>query len=184
MIRFLLLLCLAMPAFATPISITDAGCPSQSIDIVSGQLVCVPVVVPPPPPPPPVGAACPVAPNLFNSGVVITGGPFTNCGETTNLRSPNPTAAYWHITGSSGRGFSQCIQPGSWAQEQWRYQNGTVIVNSGDTRIILNDTVTGNLVLNSSRVKINTINGKFVSGDVICGPNAHNVEFNGECVCP
>ena len=180
----LILTLLAFPALATPISITEAGCPSQMLDIQGGQLVCFTAPPPPPPPPPPpVGAACPVAPNLNNLGPVINGMYFTDCGQNTQLRSPNPTATYWHLVGGLANRYSMCIQPGSFQQEAWRFPGGNVTISNNDMRLILNENISGNLTISGSRINLTTINGKGVNGDVICGANAHNVEINGECVC-
>lgn len=187
--KYLLIVLLSAPLMAAPVDISDAGCPSQLLDSIEGQLTCVVPVEPEPEPDPlpdPIGAACPVQPVLVQ-GPQVNGAYFYDCGEATQLRSPDPTRLYWHIGGGGttyGTGMSMCISPGSIAQEAWRYPNGNVTFANSDQRLILDETISGNLTVNAARLDIDTINGKFVAGDVICGPNASNVSFNGECICP
>lgn len=190
------LLLLPMYALAAPLDISESGCPSQVIDIASGQLICVrpqpPAPDPVPDPEPPTQpASCSDAPRLNTLGaVVMVNGRqtlFTDCGEPTQLRSPSPSSFYWHIGGGGatlqGSTFSLCAMPGSMEAEAWRYPGGNLTIWTNDQRILLNTTIRGNLVVNGSRQKISMVNGHSVMGDVTCGPNARDVEFNGQCVC-
>lgn len=178
------LACLAVLAFAAPISITPEDCPSQEIDIVDGQLVCVD---PQNPPPPPAGA-CAVAPNLYGQGGGA-GYPFFDCGESTQLRSPLPTYIESHYNGALGSGYSYCIMPPTWS-EWWAVNefsnNGQYHVPwaNSDSRTLIAQSVPGSMSFNGQRMQIELINGATIEGGWSCGPNASNVELNGECVCP
>ena len=136
------------------------------------------------PNPSPVGA-CSVPPNLNNLGPVVQGAYFTNCGEPTQLRTPDPTDTYFHISGASnsqGSTYSICLMPGSFNSQQ-QFPAGNVTIGTSDQRLILNENIRGNLTINGSRLSIATINGKVVQGNVTCGANAHNVQFNSDCIC-
>lgn len=138
-------------AFAAPLDISEAGCPTQVLDIVSGQLMCVVPPEPEPEPPPPMGA-CATGPNLNNFGPV-TGQWFTDCGVQTQLRSPSPTSLYYHIgasgTSTQGSGYSMCVAPGSIAAWEWnnRYPNGTVNIYTSDQDIHITDVINGRIVV-------------------------------------
>lgn len=136
--------------------------------------------------PPPVAQGCPVQPVLQFSGPVINGAYFYDCGEPTQLRSPEPTKTYWHIggAGAQGSGFSYCLAAGSFDQDAFRYPEGNVTITTNDQLLYLADTVDGNLTLDGDRLNLTTVGAGRVVGSVICGPNASNVEFNGECICP
>ena len=188
-----ILLLFPLYAWSAPLDISDSGCPSQIIDLASGQLICVrpqpPAPDPGPPPPPPPVASCSEGPRLNNLGaVVILNGQrtmFSDCGEPTQLRSPSPSSFFWHTGGGGttlqGSTYSMCVLPGSF--ESWRYPGGNVTISTNDQRIVFNTSISGNLVVNGSRQRINMINGHSVMGDVTCGPNARDVQFNGQCVC-
>ena len=188
-----LLLILPLYASAAPLDISDDGCPSQTIDIAGGQLVCVATQAPPPEPEPgpepepepePVGA-CAVGPNLNGYGPVINRQYFTDCGEATQLRAPLPTRTYWHIGGSGAQGstYTMCLDVGSFDQDAWRYPGGNVTISTSDQVLLLRDTIDGSLTFTGQRVRLRTIGNGAISGGVVCGPGARNIEVNGSCVC-
>lgn len=135
--------------------------------------------------PPPVAQGCPIGP-MLREGPMVNGQYFYDCGEATQLLAPEPTKTFWHIGGggtSYGTGMSMCLSPGSFAQDHWRYPEGNVTFANSDQRLILDDTILGDLILAGARLQIQTRNGT-VQGNVICGAGASNVELDGECICP
>ncbi len=143
---------------------------------------------PSPSPSPVTSEACPSQPRLDLYD--IAGGPFNDCGTQTSSRIPTPTTTIHGFGGEfagdpGGMHFQTvCVIPGWDSGVSYAYPDFPDIdVNAVDQIYFNSANDVGVITFTGTRVHWTDVQNGASQG-YVCGPDAEDIEYNGECVCP
>ena len=130
----------------------------------------------------PSGVEPPRLNDSLETGNLVQGAPFSDCGgNTTMLRTPSPTAVRHALQMPETNTYSICVTAGSW--ESFVFDLPDINFDGADKLIYVSIDIEGDLIIAGQRMAVVMTDGATVAGSVICAPGASDISFNNADAC-